>query len=176
MLATFLLRRCQSLAGKRSLRPFQDRRGTNRVLSPHAIRDDIAANLEAMTALEKEIGSVELTLLESGGDNLTAIFSQGLVDLQIFVIDACGGDDIPRKGGPGITKADLLIVNKTDLAHLVGSDLDLMASDAKERRGDKPTLFVSMNEVRGAAEIATWVQNAILWWTDTSEPSKIGVG
>lgn len=125
---------------------------------PHtAIRDDISANLTAITELEQRVGDVDVTLIESGGDNLTAIFSQGLVDLQIFVIDACGGDDIPRKGGPGIAKADLLIVNKIDLAHLVGSDLDLMARDAQERRGSKPTLFLTLREPVGATEAAEWV-------------------
>ncbi|MYT25439.1 urease accessory protein UreG, partial [Streptomyces sp. SID7760] len=91
---------------------------------PHtAIRDDISANLEAVEELEETVGPLDLILVESGGDNLTATFSRGLVDAQIFVIDVAGGDDIPRKGGPGVTTADLLVVNKTDLAPYVGSDL-----------------------------------------------------
>ena len=92
---------------------------------PHtAIRDDISANLEAVEDLENAVGPLDLILVESGGDNLTATFSKGLVDAQIFVIDVAGGDDIPRKGGPGVTTADLLVINKTDLAPYVGSDLD----------------------------------------------------
>jgi urease accessory protein len=103
---------------------------------PHtAIRDDISANLEAVEQLEETLRAVDLVLIESGGDNLTATFSRGLVDAQVFVIDVASGDDIPRKGGPGITTADLLVVNKTDLAPYVGADLDTMASDARRRRG-----------------------------------------
>src|SRR4051794_2790693 len=95
---------------------------------PHtAIRDDISANLEAVEDLEDAVGPLDLVLVESGGDNLTATFSRGLVDAQIFVIDVAGGDKIPRKGGPGVTTADLLVINKTDLASLVGADLEVMA-------------------------------------------------
>ena len=94
---------------------------------PHtAIRDDVSANLEAVAELERTEGPLDLVLVESGGDNLTAIFSPALADVQIFVIDVAGGDDIPRKGGPGITRSDLLVVNKEDLAELVGSDLERM--------------------------------------------------
>src|SRR5215207_2509226 len=102
---------------------------------PHtAIRDDIAANLDAAEALEASIGDVDLTLIESGGDNLTAIFSRGLVDAQVFVLDTAGGDDVPRKGGPGVATADLLVINKVDLAPHVGADVDRMLSDAAARR------------------------------------------
>ncbi|MEP6296423.1 MAG: urease accessory protein UreG, partial [Ilumatobacter sp.] len=106
---------------------------------PHtAIRDDIAANLDAVEELEALHGSagdgVDLTLVESGGDNLTAIFSRGLVDVQIFVLDTAGGDDVPRKGGPGVAMADLLVINKVDLAPYVRADTDRMLSDARERR------------------------------------------
>ena len=98
---------------------------------PHtAIRDDIAANLDAVEALEAALGDVDLTLVESGGDNLTAIFSRGLVDAQIFVLDMAGGDDVPRKGGPGVATADLLVINKVDLAPHVGADVDRMLADA----------------------------------------------
>src|SRR5689334_15877890 len=104
---------------------------------PHtAIRDDISANLEAVEHLEETLHPLDLVLVESGGDNLTATFSKGLVDVQIFVIDVSSGDDIPRKGGPGITTADLLLVNKTDLAPHVGADLATMAADAKRQRGE----------------------------------------
>src|SRR5437899_692786 len=95
---------------------------------PHtAIRDDISGNLDAVEGLEDSLGPLDLIIVESGGDNLTATFSQGLVDRQIFVLDVSGGDKVPRKGGPGVTTADLLVINKTDLAPLVGADLDVMA-------------------------------------------------
>ncbi len=98
---------------------------------PHtAIRDDISANLDAVEQLEADYPGLDLVLVESGGDNLTATFSYGLVHRQIFVIDVAGGDKVPRKGGPGVTRSDLLVINKTDLAPLVGADLAVMARDA----------------------------------------------
>ncbi len=133
---------------------------------PHtAIRDDISANLEAVEDLEDEIGPLQLILVESGGDNLTATFSKGLVDAQIFVIDVAGGDDIPRKGGPGVTTADLLVINKTDLAPHVGSDLQRMARDAKEQRHELPVIFQSLRSERGVAEVAAWVRARLAAWT-----------
>jgi urease accessory protein len=132
---------------------------------PHtAIRDDIAANLDAVEELEARIGDVELTLVESGGDNLTAIFSRGLVDAQIFVLDTAGGDDVPRKGGPGVAQADLLVINKTDLAPYVGSDVDRMLADASERRGGKPVVPASIRTPEGAAAIADWVRERCRTW------------
>lgn len=132
---------------------------------PHtAIRDDISANLEAVEDLEKEVGPLDLILVESGGDNLTATFSKGLVDGQIFVIDVAGGDDIPRKGGPGVTTADLLVVNKTDLAPHVGSDLESMARDAKAQRGDLPVTFTSLKEEGGVKPVADWVRERLVHW------------
>jgi urease accessory protein len=132
---------------------------------PHtAIRDDIAANLDAVEELEARLGDVELTLVESGGDNLTAIFSQGLVDAQIFVLDTAGGDDVPRKGGPGVAQADLLVINKTDLAPYVGSDVDRMLADASERRSGKPVLPASIRTPEGAAAIADWVRERCRAW------------
>ncbi|MFE1439935.1 urease accessory protein UreG [Streptomyces sp. NPDC058739] len=134
---------------------------------PHtAIRDDISANLEAVEDLEDEVGPLDLVLLESGGDNLTATFSKGLVDAQIFVIDVAGGDDIPRKGGPGVTTADLLVVNKTDLAPYVGSDLARMAADAKVQRAELPVVFQSLREERGVTEVAAWVRGQLAVWRD----------
>lgn len=125
---------------------------------PHtAIRDDIAANLDAVEELERQFAPLDLVLVESGGDNLTATFSQGLVDRQVFVIDVAGGDKVPRKGGPGITRADLLIVNKIDLAPLVGADLEVMARDAAAKRGDRPTRFVSLRSGEGFGEVRDWV-------------------
>ncbi len=135
---------------------------------PHtAIRDDIAANLDAVEELEARLGDVELTLVESGGDNLTAIFSQGLVDAQIFVLDTAGGDDVPRKGGPGVAQADLLVINKTDLAPYVGSDVDRMLADATERRSGKPVVPASIRSPEGAAAIADWVRERCRAWHGT---------
>ncbi|MET8945196.1 urease accessory protein UreG [Streptomyces sp. NPDC004542] len=133
---------------------------------PHtAIRDDISANLEAVEDLEDEVGPLDLILVESGGDNLTATFSKGLVDAQIFVIDVAGGDDIPRKGGPGVTTADLLVVNKTDLAPYVGSDLARMAADAKAQRAGLPVVFQSLRSEAGVMEVAGWVRGRLAAWT-----------
>ncbi|MET8826804.1 urease accessory protein UreG [Streptomyces sp. NPDC004610] len=132
---------------------------------PHtAIRDDISANLEAVEDLEDEVGPLDLILVESGGDNLTATFSRGLVDAQIFVIDVAGGDDIPRKGGPGVTTADLLVVNKTDLAPHVGSDLARMAADAKAQRAELPVVFQSLRAAAGVADVAAWVRERVAVW------------
>ncbi|MEU9648923.1 urease accessory protein UreG [Streptomyces sp. NPDC048110] len=133
---------------------------------PHtAIRDDISANLEAVEDLEDEVGPLDLVLVESGGDNLTATFSKGLVDAQVFVIDVAGGDDIPRKGGPGVATADLLIVNKTDLAPYVGSDLGRMAADARTVRGELPVVLQSLRSEDGVREVADWVRERIAAWT-----------
>ncbi|WP_310723578.1 urease accessory protein UreG [Streptomyces sp. N2A] len=132
---------------------------------PHtAIRDDISANLEAVEQLEETLHPLDLVLVESGGDNLTATFSKGLVDVQIFVIDVASGDDIPRKGGPGITTADLLIINKTDLAPYVGADLDTMAIDAKRQRGDLPVLFTNLTSDDGIREVADWLTGHLAQW------------
>ncbi|MGK5729780.1 urease accessory protein UreG [Streptomyces sp. URMC 124] len=136
---------------------------------PHtAIRDDISANLEAVEDLEDAVGPLDLVLVESGGDNLTATFSKGLVDAQIFVIDVAGGDDIPRKGGPGITTADLLVVNKTDLAPYVGVDLEGMARDAKAQRGELPAVFTSLVTEGGVEPVTTWVRAQLAAWTASS--------
>jgi urease accessory protein len=126
---------------------------------PHtAIRDDITANLDAVEDLEAAHPHLELVLVESGGDNLTAVFSRGLADVQVFVVDVAGGDKVPRKGGPGVTTADLLVVNKTDLAPLVGADLGVMARDAEAVRGELPVLFQSLADPDGAAPVAAWVR------------------
>ncbi|MFE3648278.1 urease accessory protein UreG [Streptomyces sp. NPDC057579] len=132
---------------------------------PHtAIRDDISANLEAVEHFDETLHPLDLVLIESGGDNLTATFSKGLVDAQIFVIDVSSGDDIPRKGGPGITTSDLLVVNKTDLAPHVGADLATMAADAKRQRGDLPVIFTSLTSDDGIREIADWVTGHLTRW------------
>lgn len=126
---------------------------------PHtAIRDDISANLHAIDQFVNRFAALDLVLVESGGDNLTATFSRGLVDFQIFVIDVAGGDKVPRKGGPGITRSDLLVINKVDLAPLVGADLGVMAADAKERRGDAATRFISLRTEAGFDSVLEWVR------------------
>jgi len=124
---------------------------------PHtAIRDDISANLDAVEDLV-ERHDPDLVLVESGGDNLTATFSYGLVDRQIFVLDTAGGDDVPRKGGPGVAGADLLVINKVDLAPLVGADVDRMAADATRVREGRPTLLVSVRTAPVDA-VSEWVR------------------
>jgi urease accessory protein len=129
---------------------------------PHtAIRDDISANLETIEELEASLPPLDLILVESGGDNLTATFSRGLVHYQIFVVDVAGGDKVPRKGGPGVTSADLLVINKTDLADRVGADLGVMDRDARARRGDLPILFTSMTEDPAATDVANWVRERL---------------
>ncbi|MET7294151.1 urease accessory protein UreG [Streptomyces griseoloalbus] len=135
---------------------------------PHtAIRDDISANLEAVEQLEQDLHPLDLILVESGGDNLTATFSRGLVDAQVFVIDVASGDDIPRKGGPGITTADLLVINKTDLAPHVGADLGTMAADAEKQRGDLPVAFTSLTSPDGILPVADWITGRLAAWRAT---------
>lgn len=129
---------------------------------PHtAIREDISANLEAIEQLEDRHPGLELVLVESGGDNLTAIFSYGLIDLQIFVIDVAGGDKVPRKGGPGVMRSDLLVINKTDLARYVGADLGVMSRDAALVRGDRPFMFTSLVDDPAATSIASWIRSSL---------------
>lgn len=125
---------------------------------PHtAVRDDISANLAAVEELEARFAPVDLTLIESGGDNLTLTWSRALVDAQVFVLGVAGGDKVPRKGGPGVTACNLLVINKTDLAPLVGADLNVMAGDARARRGARPTLLTCLVTDPTAAEVAAWV-------------------
>jgi urease accessory protein len=126
---------------------------------PHtAIRDDISANLAAVEDLEDRWRPLDLVLVESGGDNLTATFSYGLVDHQVFVLDVAGGDKVPRKGGPGVTNADLLVINKVDLAEMVGADLHVMATDAAAKRGERPVILCSLVADPAAGEVARWVR------------------
>ena len=124
---------------------------------PHtAIRDDVTANLDAVEDLVERFDP-DLVLVESGGDNLTATFSYGLVDRQIFVIDTAGGDDVPRKGGPGVAGADLLVINKVDLGPLVGADTTQMAADAARVRDGKPTALISVRTAP-VTEVVDWVR------------------
>ena len=126
---------------------------------PHtAIRDDITANLDAVEELTAR-HDPDLVLIESGGDNLTATFSYGLVDLQIFVVDVAGGDKVPRKGGPGVTRSDLLVINKTDLAALVGADLAVMRDDAERVRDGRPTVLLSLRDQPDAEPVVGWVRH-----------------
>lgn len=132
---------------------------------PHtAVRDDITANLDAVEELELRLAPLALVLLESGGDNLTMTFSRGLVDVQLFVLDVAGGDKVPRKGGPGVTSSDLLVINKTDLAPHVGADLAVMAADADRMRRGAPTLFTSLVEQPAAPDVASWLEVARRSW------------
>jgi urease accessory protein len=125
---------------------------------PHtAIRDDITANLLTVEDLEATYPLLDLVLLESGGDNLTATFSPALVDVQIFVLDVAGGGDVARKGGPGIERADLLVVNKTDLAPHVGVDVARMLADARSARGKRPVIGLSRTDRPSIDELLAWV-------------------
>jgi len=125
---------------------------------PHtAIRDDITANLLAVEELEEDFAPLDIVLVESGGDNLTATFSPALVDTQIFLIDVAGGGDVARKGGPGITRADMLVVNKTDLAPHVGVDVAEMVSDAGAVRDGRPVIALSRTDAESVAALTQWV-------------------
>jgi len=125
---------------------------------PHtAIREDASANLAAVAELRARHPGLELVLIESGGDNLAATFSPELADLTIYVIDVAAGDDIPRKGGPAITRSDLLVVNKVDLAPYVGASLETMERDARRMRGERPTVFANLRRGEGVEEIVAFV-------------------
>ncbi|WP_327634594.1 urease accessory protein UreG [Kribbella sp. NBC_00482] len=127
---------------------------------PHtAIRDDVTPNLIAVEDLERDFAPLDVVLVESGGDNLTATFSPALVDAQIFVLDVAGGGDVARKGGPGIARADLLIVNKTDLAPYVGVDVEQMVKDASEARDGKPVIALSRTDPASVALLTEWVRS-----------------
>ena len=129
---------------------------------PHtAIREDASMNLAAIEQLEQRFADLNLVFLESGGDNLAATFSPELVDLTIYVIDVAAGDKIPRKGGPGITKSDLLVINKTELAPFVGADLSVMERDAKKMRGDKPFIFTNLKTQEGLKAAINFVEKNI---------------
>lgn len=130
---------------------------------PHtAIREDASMNLAAIDQLEIRFNPLDLVFLESGGDNLAATFSPELVDLTLYVIDVAAGDKIPRKGGPGITKSDLLVINKIDLAPFVGADLGVMERDAKKMRGDKPFIFTNLKENQGLAGVIDFVKHHLV--------------
>jgi urease accessory protein len=130
---------------------------------PHtAIREDASVNLEAIDGLVRRFPGLDLVLVESGGDNLAATFSPELVDATIYVIDVAEGDKIPRKGGPGITRSGLLVINKIDLAPHVGADLGVMERDARRARGDRPFLFTNLRTGEGLDGIVRWIESDLL--------------
>jgi urease accessory protein len=152
--AQFLVR-SQALANDRIL-------GVETGGCPHtAIREDASMNLNAIEKLESRFSNLNLLFLESGGDNLAATFSPELVDLTIYVIDVAAGDKIPRKGGPGITKSDLLVINKIDLASYVGASLEVMGRDATKMRGEKPFIFTNLKDKHGLPEIINFIESYI---------------
>lgn len=126
---------------------------------PHtAIREDATINLQAIASLNQRFGDLDVIFIESGGDNLAATFSPDLADITIYVISVCQGEEIPRKGGPAITRSDLLIINKKDLAPYVGADLDVMQSDASRMRGTMPFIFTDMKRAEGVDEIVDFLK------------------
>jgi urease accessory protein len=131
---------------------------------PHtAIREDASINFEAVDAMKERFPGLDILFLESGGDNLAASFSPELVDASIYVIDVAGGDKIPRKGGPGITRSDLLVINKTDLAPYVGADLAVMDRDARLMRGTKPFVFTNLKAQEGVGDVVSWIRRELLF-------------
>jgi urease accessory protein len=142
---------------------------------PHtAIREDASMNFEALDEMTARHPGLDLVFLESGGDNLAASFSPELVDAAIYVIDVSGGDKIPRKGGPGVTRSDLLVINKTDLAPHVGADLAVMARDAKTMRGERPVVFTNLKTGDGLDKVVAWIKNEVLY--ETAANPGIGSG
>jgi urease accessory protein len=131
---------------------------------PHtAIREDASMNFDALDELSRRHPELDLVLLESGGDNLAASFSPELVDAAIYVIDVSGGDKIPRKGGPGVTRSDLLVINKIDLAPHVGASLEVMARDAAAVRGGRPVVFSNLKSGEGLEDIVAWIERELLF-------------
>jgi len=142
--------------------PAERIRGVETGGCPHAaIREDASMNLEAIADLEAKLPGVQLIFVESGGDNLAAMFSPELVDVAIYVIDVAGGDKIPRKGGPGITRSDLLVINKIDLAPYVGASLDVMERDARRMRASRPFVFTNLKSGTGLPDVTSWVERHV---------------
>lgn len=148
----------QFLAKSKAL-PVERIRGVETGGCPHtAIREDASINIEAIEELENQFSNLDLVFVESGGDNLAATFSPELVDLTIYVIDVAAGDKIPRKGGPGITKSDLLVINKIDLAPHVGASLEVMTRDTNKMRGKKPYVFTNLKTGEGLDKIIDFIK------------------
>jgi urease accessory protein len=151
---------------RQSALPAERIRGVETGGCPHtAIRDDTTMNEQACQGLEKQFPDLQLVLVESGGDNLTATFSPELVDVFIYVIDVAEGEKIPRKGGPAIRHSDLLIINKIDLAPLVGADLSVMDRDAKVQRGPRPFLFCDLKREHNLDQVIAWIEKQVLFAT-----------
>lgn len=148
---------------KNSIMPAERIAGVETGGCPHtAIREDASMNLEAVEEMADKFPDVEIILIESGGDNLSATFSPELADVMIYVIDVAGGDKIPRKGGPGVTRSDLLVINKIDLAPYVGADLSVMDRDAKLMREDRPFVFTNMNDLDSVQQVIDWIKYQVL--------------
>ena len=131
---------------------------------PHtAIREDCSMNLEAVEEMARKFPDLEIIFIESGGDNLSATFSPDLADASIYVIDVAQGEKIPRKGGPGVMRSDLLVINKTDLAPMVGASLEVMASDSERMRGGRPFLFTNLMSMEGVDEVINWIRRDVLF-------------
>ncbi|MDO5336242.1 MAG: urease accessory protein UreG [Eubacteriales bacterium] len=148
---------------KNSVLPIERIIGVETGGCPHtAIREDASMNLEAVDEMLERFPELEILFIESGGDNLSATFSPELVDATIFVIDVAEGDKIPRKGGPGITRSDLLVINKIDLAPYVGADLSVMERDSRKMRGSRPFLFTNIRGNEGIAPVIEWIRKNVL--------------
>ena len=131
---------------------------------PHtAIREDCSMNLEAVEEMAGKFPDMDIIFIESGGDNLSATFSPDLADASIYVIDVAQGEKIPRKGGPGVMRSDLLVVNKTDLAPMVGASLDVMAEDSKRMRGERPVFFTNLMSMEGVDDVIIWINRDVLF-------------
>ena len=131
---------------------------------PHtAIREDTSANQEAIDAMTARFPELDVVFVESGGDNLAASFSPDLVDVSVYVVDVSGGDKVPRKGGPGVIRSDLLVINKTDLAPFVGADLGVMERDARAQRGDRPQVFTDLKRGDGVDAVIDWLLHDVLF-------------
>jgi urease accessory protein len=158
---------------KNSLLPAERIIGVETGGCPHtAIREDASMNLEAVDELMERFPDIELVFIESGGDNLSATFSPDLADLTIFVIDVAEGDKIPRKGGPGITRSDLLMINKIDLAPYVNADLGVMERDARKMRNGKPFIFTNLMKKKGLNDVIGWIQKYALL-EEVNEPNLV---
>ncbi len=148
---------------KNSLLPAERIMGVETGGCPHtAIREDASMNLEAVDDMIRSFPDIQILFIESGGDNLSATFSPDLADATIYVIDVAEGDKIPRKGGPGITRTDLLVINKIDLAPYVGASLEVMARDSQRMRGEKPFIFTNLNTNEGLDDVIKWIKQGVL--------------